>query len=211
VKQYDVILADCPWRFEDKLDAMKRPVHRSADSHYDTLTVGDIKCLDVQSLAKKSGCLLALWVPSTFLPVGLEVMNAWGFAFKTTYIWVKLKRDHEKETDVNKKTRVGMGRLFRGAHEMCLLGTCGDSVYKKMTDHAQRSVMFDLNLGHSRKPAGLHKSLDKIFDGPDIDKCELFARRAYPGWDTYGNELDGKDIRDVLVMNTCEELGVPVS
>lgn len=210
-KQYDVVLCDPPWAFDDRLAKMKKPVHRSASSHYNTLTVPDIMKLDIQSLAKPSGCLLALWVPSTFLQQGLAVVNAWGFAFKTTFIWVKMKKDYAKEADINKGTRVGMGRSFRGAHELCLIATSGDSVYKKMTSHSERSVMLEPNLGHSRKPDELHRRLDNMFAGPDIDKCELFARRSYPGWDCFGDELDGRDIRDVIVKNCCQQLGVPVA
>lgn len=120
------------------------------------------------------------------------VMNAWGFKHKQVFVWVKLKKDYRKEDDWNNATRVSMGRLFRQSHEIALIGTSGKSVYPWLEDKSQRSVVFDLNAGHSIKPPTLQNRLQKMF--PNVRRLELFARRTKKGWVTLGDGIDGKDL-----------------
>lgn len=194
--KYNVIVADPPWGFDDGLKKMKSNVKRSAVSQYQTMTTKKICELPVRDLADSEGCLLALWVPGSMILDGLDVMNAWGFKHKQIFVWVKLKKDYAKENDWNNSTRVGMGRLFRQSHEIALLGTSGKSVYRFLKDKSQRSVAFDLNLGHSCKPVTLQHRLDKMF--PDGKKIELFGRRPCVGWAVLGNTIDGLDIKESI-------------
>jgi N6-adenosine-specific RNA methylase IME4 len=90
----------------------------------------------------------------------------------------------------------GMGRLFRQTHEICLIGTSNNKIYKSLSNRSQRSVCFAENLKHSAKPEHLQDSLEIMF--PKGNKIELFARRQRPDWTCLGNEIDGKDIRDAL-------------
>jgi N6-adenosine-specific RNA methylase IME4 len=90
-----------------------------------------------------------------------------------------------------------MGKIFRNTHEICLIGTNTNKVYKKIKNHSQRTVCIAKNLGHSRKPDDLHQALDLIM-GKDANKCEIFARRQYSGWKCIGNEIDGLDIREAI-------------
>jgi N6-adenosine-specific RNA methylase IME4 len=88
----------------------------------------------------------------------------------------------------------GMGRLFRQSHEICLIGTSNNKIYKALANKSQRSVSFAPNLKHSAKPEHLQDSLEIMF--PKGDKLELFARRLRPGWTCLGNEIcNGEDIR----------------
>lgn len=193
---HQVILADPPWGFDDGLKKMKRKVRRSAASQYRTMTAKQVAELPVRDICDPEGCLLALWVPGSMLEDGLMVAKAWGFKMKQVFVWVKLKKDYAKEKDWNCSTRVGMGRLFRQSHEIALICTSGKSVYKRLKNKGQRSVMFDLNLGHSIKPGTLHRRLDLMF--PDCNKVELFARRQTPGWTVLGDGIDGKDITTAI-------------
>lgn len=90
-----------------------------------------------------------------------------------------------------------MGRCFRNVHEICLIGTNSNNIYKKLLNKSQRTVSFGENLKHSAKPEHLQDSLDIMF-GDDAKKIELFARRQRPGWTCLGNEIDGRDIRDAI-------------
>jgi N6-adenosine-specific RNA methylase IME4 len=91
----------------------------------------------------------------------------------------------------------GMGRLFRQTHEICLIGTSNNKIYKSLKNKSQRSVSFGQNLKHSAKPEHLQNSLEIMF--PKSQKLELFARRLRPGWTCLGNEVcNGEDIRDSL-------------
>jgi N6-adenosine-specific RNA methylase IME4 len=200
--KFNVIVCDPAWGFNDNLKKMKKNVRRSASSQYKTMSVPQIAALPVADIADQAGCLLALWVPGSMLVHGLDVMHAWGFSLKQTWVWVKLKKKYAVEKDWNRSTRVGMGRLFRQSHEIALIGTSGKSVYPFLKDHSQRSVAFDLNQGHSTKPSTLQNRLEKMF--PDAEKLELFARRIKPGWTCLGDGIDGRDInqsiQDLIVL-----------
>jgi len=200
--KYRVIIADPPWSFSDKLKKMKVPTKRSADSHYGVMSLADIKSLDIASLADPQGCVLALWVPGSFMAAGLDVAQAWGFTLKQNYVWVKTKKRKLKAAELAHPANhlaFGMGRLFRQTHETALICTSGKTVYPFLEDHSQRSVCFWPNLGHSQKPPCLHFNLETMF--PKADKLELFARRDFPGWTCVGNECPstlGEDVVDSI-------------
>jgi N6-adenosine-specific RNA methylase IME4 len=193
---YDIIVADPAWSFSDNLKKMKRSVKRSASSQYSVMSTDDIASMNVPALMNPAGCLLALWVPGSMLEHGLKVMHAWGFTLKQTFIWVKLKKNYAKEQDWNRSTRVGMGRLFRQSHEIALICTSGKSIYPLLNDKSQRSVAFDLNAGHSIKPATLQKRLEIMF--PNANRLELFARRNRSGWVCLGDAVTGLDINQSI-------------
>lgn len=186
---------------------MKSPTKRSAVSQYKTMGAKDVAALDVKSLADPNGCVLALWVPSTLLPQGFDVMNSWGFSFKQTFIWVKTKKDVTKHVkkmlaagqsvDMNELMAFGMGRLFRQTHEIALIGTMG-KVYDNLQDHSQRSVEFDINAGHSTKPELLQDRLDRMF--PDVQKLEMFGRRVRPNWTIIGDGVTGVDVKESIEL-----------
>lgn len=89
--KYSVICSDPPYRFSDKLQHSDVP--RGAEANYNTMSIEEIKSLPVKELSADDGAILALWVPSSLLQEGLDIMNAWGFKHKQTYIWVKSKKN----------------------------------------------------------------------------------------------------------------------
>lgn len=190
---FEVITCDPPWGFSDNLKAMKRrTTRRSAAANYAVMTPVQIAAIPVADVVNPSGCLLALWVPGSMLQCGLDVMKAWGFSHKQTFVWIKLQKQFRKKVDWNESTRVGLGRLFRQSHEIALIGTSGKSIYPLLQDRSQRSVAFDLNVGHSIKPPTLQDRLDLMF--PTANRLEMFARRARPDWTCIGDAIDGVDI-----------------
>lgn len=205
--KFQVIVADPPWAFDDSLRAMKSKTKRAAAAQYSTMSFDQIYGMKVEELAEPEGCILALWTPSAMLEHGLETIKRWGFVYKQQFIWVKIRRNAlEVTTDMNKMTRVGLGRLFRQCHEVALIATRnkvpGKSVYANLQDRSQRSVSFDLNRGHSIKPPTLQDRLDTMF--PNTRRLEMFARRNRPGWSSIGDGVTGldinKSIEDLLVL-----------
>lgn len=224
MKQIDILVADCPWAFSDKLKQSK--VKRGAEANYKgVLSIDDLKALPIKELVAKDS-ILVLWCPSSILPEGLEVMKSWGFSFKQTHIWVKVKKNvlfslisnikkifsnflNQKITaktvsstsfDLGSVLSFGMGRLFRQTHEIALVGVRG-KIYDKLKNKSQRSVHFGSVTKHSEKPEILQDMLDKMFTDPDLVKVELFARRDRPNWICTGNENPstlGEDIRDFI-------------
>ncbi len=90
--KFQIICCDPPFRFYDQLKQSN--VKRGASSNYNTMSIDDIKKLDIKSVVDPDGCLLALWVPSALLQDGLDIMKSWGFTQKQTYIWIKSKKDN---------------------------------------------------------------------------------------------------------------------
>lgn len=93
-KKYDVIYADPPWRYND------RKCNGACEHHYDTMTLEEIKKLPIKELCEKD-CVLFLWTTYPMLKEALEVMEAWGFKYKSiAFQWIKLNRS-------------GNGKFFR--------------------------------------------------------------------------------------------------
>lgn len=163
---YGVVYADPPWKFEVYSE---NGMDRSADNHYPTMTLADIKALKVPA-ADDSVCFM--WATVPMLPEALEVMAAWGFTYKSHAVWVK--------------DRVGTGYWFRNQHELLLIGTRGDIPAPAMG--TQPSSVIEAPLGrHSAKPASVAEMIEKLF--PNLPKVELFCRSPREGWDAIGNEI----------------------
>jgi N6-adenosine-specific RNA methylase IME4 len=109
--RFDVIVADPPWQFSDKLTMSD--VKRGAEANYQgVLDLAAICELPVKRVAADNA-LLALWCPSSMIADGLDVMRAWGFEQKQIYTWLK--------GSAADKLAFGMGRYFRGCTEHALI------------------------------------------------------------------------------------------
>lgn len=171
-KKYQIILADPPWRYNDKLDLQ----NEGAECHYPTMSIDDIRGLPVSEISDKD-CILFLWVTMPMLKEGLEVINAWGFKYKTCgFCWIKT---NPKAHTVFK----GIGRWVMGNAELCLLATKG-SPQRKNKDVSQ--VIMSYKGKHSVKPSEVRNRIVRLMG--DLLRIELFARERFEGWDTWGNE-----------------------
>ena len=109
MKKYSIIYADPPWAYRTY---SKKGQGRSAESHYPTMCIEDIKALPVGELAAKD-CALFLWITFPCLCEALEVLTAWGFSYKTVaFVWVKQNRK-------NDDLFTGMGYWTRANAEIC--------------------------------------------------------------------------------------------
>src|SRR5215204_3097561 len=85
-RRYRVIYADPPWTFSTY---SKKGKGRSAEAHYDCLSLDEIKALPVGEWAADDAILL-LWATDPLLNKALDVIRAWGFTYKTVgFYWVK--------------------------------------------------------------------------------------------------------------------------
>ena len=194
--KFRVIVADPPWPFKDRLRMAK--VKRGAAANYVLMTLSDINAMGplVQAVAEDDA-VLVMWVPVSLLRAGLDAMDAWGFRQTQIFDWVKTSKRRRARSGkfrfrVGESLAFGMGRLFRGANEIALVGVRG-SPYKHLVNKAQRNVCLEANQGHSIKPDCLFASLDLMFPGSKV--LELFGRRARVGRVVLGNEVTGRDIR----------------
>ena len=173
-KQYRVIYADPPWGF---LTYSKRNQTRAAANHYAVMDLDAIMQLPVATHAADD-CVLLLWVIDPLLDKALEVIRAWGFAFKTVgFYWAKTNtKSHGFFT--------GLGYYTRANPEQCLLATRGNP--KRIAKDVAKLIVSPRR-EHSRKPDEAITRIERLFPGPYL---ELFARASRPGWDAFGNQLD---------------------
>lgn len=167
---FSVLVADPPWPEKKGLIPWG-----SADSHYNLMTLVDIKAFGLPELQRD--CWLFLWCPQRRIKDALEVMQAW--AFKDTgsaLVWCKQNAKNGGQV-------MGLGYYFRMSHEFLLLGKRGKP---KPLSHSIRSIFFAPRGRHSEKPDEAYRIIERFSNGP---YCELFARKPRPGWTTYGKEL----------------------
>lgn len=171
-KRYGVIYADPEWRFE--VFSRDSGLDRAADNHYPTSTLEDIMSRDVASIAADD-CVLFMWVTGPMLANGFKVLDAWGFTYKSRFVWAK--------------DRIGNGYWVRDNAEDLLIATRGDIPCPAMGD--QFEALQAASVGeHSAKPERFAEIIESYF--PNLPKIELNRRGApRPGWDAWGNETGG--------------------
>lgn len=171
--KFGVIVADPEWKH--KAWSEETGEDRAANQHYATNETDVIAARPVGDIADKD-CALFLWGTASMLPDALCVMGAWGFTYKTHFIWAKDRVGNAR----------GMGRWLSDEHELLLLGTRG-TVPAPTGDLQHRSV-FHAPVGeHSAKPECFLEMIEQYF--PTLPKIELNRRGpARPGWSAWGNE-----------------------
>ncbi len=184
--EYGTILADPPWQFLNRTGKMA-PEHRRL-SRYPTLKLPEIKELPVQELSLPQSHLY-LWVPNALLKEGLEVMESWGFKYKTNIVWSKIRKDGGPDGR-------GVGFYFRNVTELLLFGVRG-SLRTLAPGRRQTNIISSRKREHSRKPDELYPIIEACSPGPYL---ELFARQGRKDWDSWGNEADknGLMLEEVL-------------
>lgn len=171
VELFDVIYADPPWRYEHA-----KTTNDSIEAHYPTMNLEDIKSMKVPS-AENS--VLLLWTTSPKIEEGLQVLNSWGFSYRSSMIWDK----SGIEKGIN---WIGMGYWFRCQHEILLVGVKGKFSPPK-EDCRFPSIYREKNGEHSKKPEFIYEMIEKMFPGHKY--IELFAREKRNGWEAWGNEV----------------------
>jgi N6-adenosine-specific RNA methylase IME4 len=170
-RRYATVYADPPWPYRNQ------GTRAATGNHYLGMTVEEIAALPVEPLLLDQAHL-HLWTTNAFLFEAKTVMEAWGFEYKSCFVWVKPK--------------LGIGNYWRVSHEFLLLGVRGKCQFR---EHDQASWC-ELPRGlHSSKPEPLRTIIERVSPGPYL---ELFARRPANGWSVWGNEVDrGLLFRDV--------------
>lgn len=161
--KYRTIIADPPWGNPGQKGRF------GAASHYPLMTIDAIRTMPVGDLAEDNAHLY-LWCYPAVRRIAEEVMEEWGFRFVDEFVWGK--------------DQFGLGAYFRHAHETLLLGVKGRLAVEF---HGQRSFAMLPRQDHSHKPEEVHVMVQRMSPGPYL---ELFARRPFPGFHVWGNEVD---------------------
>lgn len=173
---FPTILADPPWRFQNRTGKMA-PEHKRL-ARYETMSIADICAMPVARHAADAAHLY-LWVPNALLPWGLLVMESWGFNYKSNIVWYKVRKDGGPDGR-------GVGFYFRNVTELLLFGTRGRMRTLK-AGRTQVNLLPTRKEEHSRKPQEMYSIIEACSPGPYL---ELFARKRVPGWQQWGNEVD---------------------
>jgi len=173
---YGTVLADPPWQFNNRTGKVA-PEHKRL-ACYQTLSLDEIMSIPVWKVVAPESHLY-LWVPNALLKEGLQVLEAWGFTYKTNIVWQKIRRDGEPDGR-------GVGFYFRNTTELVLFGVRGN-LRTLAPGRSQVNVIRSRKREHSRKPDELYEIIERCSPGPYL---ELFARGRRARWDQWGNEAD---------------------
>lgn len=176
-EKFSTILADPPWRFENRTGKMA-PEHKRL-ARYGTMTLDEICSLPVASVAADTAHLY-LWVPNALLPEGLAVLSAWGFTYKTNLVWHKVRKDGGPDGR-------GVGFYFRNTTELLLFGVRGKNARTLAPGRSQVNIIRAMKREHSRKPDETYDLIERCSSGPYL---ELFARGTRPNWSVWGNQAE---------------------
>ena len=111
-----------------------------------------------------------LWVTSPLLEEAFDIIQAWGFKYKASMVWDKVKHN--------------VGNYVSVRHELLLICTKGTAPkVPRLVD----SVYEEARTEHSKKPAYFRNLIDELY--PSGKRIELFARDHFDGWDVWGNEV----------------------
>lgn len=160
--RFGSIYADPPWRYGNQT------TRAATDNHYGTMTREELVDLRLGDLAADRSHL-HLWTTNAFLKDALELIDVWGFKFKSTFVWVK--------------PELGIGNYWRCSHEIMLLGVRGGLTFPP-TDIP--SWLRNGRGRHSAKPTRVRELIKKVSPGPYL---EAFAREPVPGWVVWGNQV----------------------
>lgn len=163
--KYRVIYADPPWDYGGSMNE----TYGTADKHYPTMPLEDICNLPVKEHSEENAVLF-LWATSPQIPEALEVIKEWGFSYKASFVWDKIKHV--------------MGHYNSVRHEFLLVATRGSATPEvmKLFD----SVVSEERKEHSKKPETFRNIIETLY--PSGNRIELFARVKTPGWEVWGNQ-----------------------
>jgi N6-adenosine-specific RNA methylase IME4 len=163
---YRLLYADPPWRYEH-IETESRAI----ENQYPTMSHEDLCALAVPAA---EDAVLFMWATSPKLAEAIQVLEAWGFTYRTCAVW--------------DKGQIGMGYYFRQQHELLLVAARGSLPVPEPS--ARPASVFRVKRGkHSAKPALVYELIESMYPTfTELDRIELFNRTDRPGWTGWGNE-----------------------
>ena len=190
-KKYNIIYADPPWSYYNDMSVnvdcttvrgMRRPP-------YPVLSSKDIMKFPVQEIAEDNA-ILFIWTTDYHLRKCMDVIEAWGFTYKTIgFVWAKKNKQGKQCSMMGAYTK-------KSGCEICLIATRGKHAHKYVKNHKVNSYIEYPRQEHSKKPHMVRDSIISLV-GPDLKCIELFARETYDNWDCWGDDKNiRKEIKD---------------
>lgn len=152
--KYNLFYVDPPWKYGDKLIEG----YGAAEHHYTSMTTQELCDLDIKSIVADNAVLF-LWVTSPILEECFSVINGWGFKYKASFIWDKVKHN--------------WGHYNSVRHEFLLI--CIKGTFLPQSKELHDSVIsIERSKEHSEKPEYFRELIERMY--PNGKWIELFAR-----------------------------------
>jgi len=167
--KYRVLYADPPWAYGDN-GIIGADNYGHAARHYPAMSIEQLCAIPVKELAEENAVLF-LWVTSPILPECFTVIKAWGFEYKASFVWDKVRHN--------------WGHYNSVRHELLLLCTRGSCLPESRELH-DSVITLERSQEHSEKPEYFRQLIDEMY--PSGPRIELFARSEAEGWIAWGNQ-----------------------
>jgi len=166
--KYRIFYADPPWQYSRaELDD-----YGHTRRHYPSMSIDELCAMgeDIRQMAERDAVLF-LWVTSPMLKNVWPIFDAWGFEYKTSFVWDKVRHN--------------FGHYNSVRHEFLLIATRGSCTpdVKQLFDSVQSVERSD---EHSEKPEEFREIIETIYTHGN--RIELFGRKEVESWDVWGNE-----------------------
>lgn len=165
-RRFGCIYADPPWQYGNQ------GTRAATDNHYQTMSVAELCQMPIGDLAADDAHL-HLWTTNAFLFDSKRVLEAWGFEYRSCFVWVK--------------SQIGIGNYWRVSHEFLLLGVRASSKMPVFRDKNLKSWGEWPRGRHSSKPDQMRDLIERASPGPYL---ELFGRKSACGWTVFGNQVE---------------------
>lgn len=170
--KYRIIYADPPWSYGNSGIIGDTDHYGHVHRHYPSMSIAELCAMgqDVRSIIEDNAVLF-MWVTSPLLEECFPIIRAWGFQYKTSFVWDKVKHN--------------FGHYNSVRHELLLICTRGSCTPDNLTlfDSVQS---IEKSSVHSEKPAEFREIIDTLYTSGR--RLEMFARQPADGWEVWGNE-----------------------
>lgn len=168
--KFELVELDPPWAYDLALQG---------SPPYKTMTLEEMK-KEIPELPAHKDSIMFMWATNPKLNEAIDLMQFYGFEYKTNIVWVKQKEG---------KLQTGTGYYVHGAHELLLIGTKGGPGVPPESLRVP-SVVFSERTKHSAKPEIFYEIMESYY--PAKKKLSMFSRKKRTGWITWGDQADSK-------------------
>ena len=197
-KKYQVIYTDPPWMYRNGGES----ISNQCSKHYPCMSVEDMSKIPVRTIADND-CALFMWTTNPQFPKALELIQKWGFEYKTIFkVWRKTNNDGSAVCVP--------GWWSRSSTEMLLVASKGSPLKKWKTTNSEPQEFASVRGEHSEKPNELRES---VYNFLNVDnRIEIFARHIKSDWDSWGYDIpggfhEGTGVSPMVVMEDKRTIG----
>ena len=174
--QYDLILADPPWKQSKGGKKSVRPVSSGTKLDYPVCSLEEIKRhLEQATKHTPENSILFLWTIDKYLFEAQQIAEDLGYKLHARMIWNKV---------------IGIPAAFtvRYGHEYLLYMYKGKLIPVATEERGKIHTVFsEKSTKHSKKPEISFEIINRLY--PNLKKLEMYARQKRAGFDCWGNEV----------------------